>query len=98
MRHQTLEILDTILNTTEPLLKRANSLRDGVSAIRVTEDHITATVTSARHPDKSYEVSIHLAGRRRRCTCEAHQYYRDVPCKHTIAVAMVVKDVLTLVG
>lgn len=96
MKHQTLEIMDNILNVEEKITNRAIGLRAQVMDIRVEKNTITAMVSSATKNTLVYEVSIHLDARRRKCSCEAHKRYRNTPCKHTVAVAMVVRDLLTL--
>lgn len=97
MKHQTVMTLDSLLNVDEKITERAEGLRSSVSAITADDNKITATVSSARKAGLVYEVTINLADRTRKCTCEAHKRYRSGACKHTVAVAMVVREVLSLV-
>ena len=96
MKHPAIALMDKIMDVTDKITARAEGLRPHVSHLKVEGEVVTATVKSATKDTLVYEVSIHLTERRRRCSCEAHVRYRDTPCKHTVATAMVVRDILSL--
>jgi uncharacterized Zn finger protein len=50
----------------------------------------TVRAKVANSSGKVYDVKIDTDSRDRSCSCPAHRFYRDTPCKHTVAAASAV--------
>jgi uncharacterized Zn finger protein len=96
MQHQNIVALDQLLDRNEAQYLKGDRIRSNVTQIRVAKEVISASVKSERGNDK-YEVIIDLNRRTRKCACPAHKHYAALPCKHVIATAIIVREILSLV-
>jgi hypothetical protein len=102
MKHPIILSCEKIINRDEAVTARADEVRARLFNLKVVRVEGAATKVSAKvapNPKfpraETYYVTLDFADKKRSCNCEAHQRYLK-PCKHQVALAQVVLEVLSL--
>lgn len=71
---------------------RSDDYLDRIDAVEFERKNLVVRAVVRNDSGKGYEVKIDVKNRVRSCSCPAHAQYRDVPCKHVVALARALKD------
>lgn len=99
MKHPVLiNIIPDLIESArnEKTLGLGEATRPKIKNLKVSEGSVI-TAEAEGSKGEIYNVRIDCENRRRKCSCPAHKHYAGA-CKHVLACALIVEEVLSLLN